>query len=84
MPSHTRLIATARPILAVRLMLPNVCVSDRRQRDTDSRTGPCVEAASCSLDAMVILSIDQSAENMLRATRPSWMRKMTEVEFLGF
>jgi hypothetical protein len=33
--------------------LPNACVSDRRQRETDSRTEPGVEAASCSLDAMV-------------------------------
>jgi hypothetical protein len=31
----------------------NACVSDRRQRETDSRTEPSVEAASCSLDAMV-------------------------------
>jgi hypothetical protein len=31
----------------------NACVSDRRQRETNSRTEPSVEAASCSLDAMV-------------------------------
>jgi hypothetical protein len=31
----------------------NACVSDRRQREADSRTEPGVEAASCSLDAMV-------------------------------
>jgi hypothetical protein len=31
----------------------NACVSDRRQREKDSRTEPSVEAASCSLDAMV-------------------------------
>ena len=62
----------------------NVYVSDRRQWEAVSRGEASVEAASCSLDAMVILSIDQSAENMLRDTRPSWVRKMTEVEFLGF
>jgi hypothetical protein len=33
--------------------LPNACVSDRRQRKSDSRAKPSVEAASCSLDAMV-------------------------------
>ena len=32
---------------------PNACVSDRRQRETDSRVETSVEAASCSLDAMV-------------------------------
>jgi hypothetical protein len=36
------------------MVLPsNACVSDRRQRETASRTEPSVEAASCSLDAMV-------------------------------
>jgi hypothetical protein len=32
---------------------PNACVSDRRQRDTVSGADTNVEAASCSLDAMV-------------------------------
>jgi hypothetical protein len=32
---------------------PNACVSDRRQRGTVSREEADVEAASCSLDAMV-------------------------------
>jgi hypothetical protein len=32
---------------------PNACVSDRRQRETGSRVKASVEAASCSLDAMV-------------------------------
>ena len=32
---------------------PNACVSDRRQRETVSRVKARVEAASCSLDAMV-------------------------------
>jgi hypothetical protein len=31
----------------------NACVSDRRQRETDSTIKTSVEAASCSLDAMV-------------------------------
>jgi hypothetical protein len=32
---------------------PNACVSDRRQRETGSGIRARVEAASCSLDAMV-------------------------------
>ena len=32
---------------------PNACVSDRRQRESGSRVKSSVEAASCSLDAMV-------------------------------
>ena len=35
------------------LRLPNACVSDRRQREAVSGVKPGVEAASCSLDAMV-------------------------------
>ncbi len=37
----------------VDFMLPNACVSDRRQRETGSGINASVEAASCSLDAMV-------------------------------
>jgi hypothetical protein len=33
--------------------MPNACVSDRRQREAVSRIKTSVEAASCSLDAMV-------------------------------
>lgn len=39
---------------------PNACVSDRRQRETDSKTEPGVEAASCSLEAMVGQSVLRS------------------------
>ena len=43
--------------IPTRVIEPNACVSDRRQRETDSRTEPGVEAASCSLDAMVRLNL---------------------------
>jgi hypothetical protein len=33
--------------------MPNACVSDKRQRETVSGVKSSVEAASCSLDAMV-------------------------------
>ena len=36
-----------------RLSPPNACVSDRRQRESVSKVKASVEAASCSLDAMV-------------------------------
>ena len=57
------------------LSLPNACVSDRRQRETDSRVKTIVEAASCSLDAMVrphqrSNSINVLLDNPLGHARP--------------
>jgi hypothetical protein len=50
----------------MRMFWPNACVSDRRQRETVSRTEPSVEAASCSLDAMVRLCSQLSTNQSIR------------------